>query len=160
MRIVKESRCTMKFKCLILFIAGVLLAADDSSSTRDLEKLRGTWLTISLINDGKTLVDESTPPKDGPATKVAYEGNKWFVKVADKTVASGIVRVNATKSPREIDILDESGTVNDKAKLGIYELDRNRYKFCLAPAGKPRPTEFTSKPGTGYSLGVSKREKP
>ena len=48
---------------------------------------------------------------------------------------------------------------NDKTKLGIYELDGDTYKFCLAPAGKPRPTEFTSKEGSGHSLGVSKREK-
>jgi hypothetical protein len=54
--------------------------------------------------------------------------------------------------------LDQSGKP-EKTKLGIYEIDGTVYKYCLAPAGKPRPTEFVSKKGSGHSLGVSKREK-
>ena len=115
--------------------------------------------SVSLVNDGKTLVDEKAPPKEGPITKLAYDGHKWMVKVGDKTVASGITKLDSTKTPKEIDILDESGVRNEKAKLGIYEIDGDTYRFCLAPAGKPRPTEFASKEGSGHSLGVSKREK-
>jgi uncharacterized protein (TIGR03067 family) len=75
-------------------------------------------------------------------------------------VASGIIRIDSTKIPKEIDILDETGMKNGQTKLGIYELDGDTYTYCLAPPGKPRPTEFSSKEGSGYSLGVSKREKP
>ncbi len=130
------------------------------SQTSDLANLSGTWLTVSLVNDGKTLVDENSPPKAGPATKLVYDGNMWLIKVGDKTVASGQFQIDATKTPKEIDIMDASGLKNEKTKLGIYELDGDTYKFCLAPAAKPRPTAFTSKAGTGHSLGVSKREKP
>ena len=49
---------------------------------------------------------------------------------------------------------------DDKTKLGIYELDGDTYRYCLAPAGKPRPTEFASKEGSGHSLGASQRQKP
>jgi uncharacterized protein (TIGR03067 family) len=38
---------------------------------------------------------------------------------------------------------------NDKTKLGIYELNNDTYKFCLAAAQKHRPKEFTSKEGVG-----------
>jgi len=31
----------------------------------DLDQLRGTWLTVSLVHDGKTVVDEKIPPKEG-----------------------------------------------------------------------------------------------
>jgi uncharacterized protein (TIGR03067 family) len=55
--------------------------------------------------------------------------------------------------------MDESGVKNARTKLGIYELDGDTYKYCLAPAGKPRPKDFTSRAGSGHSLGVSKREK-
>jgi uncharacterized protein (TIGR03067 family) len=148
----------------LLLAAGTLVAADDRSkadpSKGDLDKLRGTWLTVSLVNDGKTVADEKTPPKAGPATKLVYEDNKWMIKVGDKVVARGIFKIDATKKPKEIDVMDESGVKNDKMRLGIFELDGDTYKFCLAPAGKPRPTEFTSKAGSGHSLGVSKREKP
>ena len=140
------------------------MAADvptkDAPSKGDLDKLQGTWLTVSLVNDGKTLVDEKSPPKEGPATKLVYDGNRWMVKVRDKTVASGVLKIDPAKKPKEIDIMDESGTKNEKTKLGIYEIDGDTYKYCLAPAGKPRPTDFTSKEGSGDSLGVMKREKP
>ena len=149
----------MKIRCFVILAIGLLVAADNPGKG-DLDKLSGTWLTVSLVSDGKTLVGEKDPPKKGPATKLAYEGNKWMVKVGDKTVAMGIFKIDATKTPKEIDIMDESGMKNDKTKLGIYELDGDSYKYCLAPAGKPRPTEFTSKEGSGHSLGVSKREKP
>jgi uncharacterized protein (TIGR03067 family) len=134
--------------------------SEDDPSKGDLDRLRGTWLTVSLVNNGKTLADEKTPPREGPATKLAYEGNRWMIKVGDRTVASGILTIDATKRPKEIDILDESGTRNEKTKLGIYEVDGDTYRYCLAPAGKPRPKEFTSKDGSGDSLGVMKREKP
>jgi uncharacterized protein (TIGR03067 family) len=89
-----------------------------------------------------------------------YDGTKWMIKVGDKTVASGEFKIDETKMPKEIDIMDESGMKNDKTKLGIYELDDDKYKYCIAQAGKPRPTEFLSKADSGHSLGVSKREKP
>jgi uncharacterized protein (TIGR03067 family) len=134
------------------------MAADDVSKS-DRDKLQGAWLTVSLINDGKTLVDDKSPTKPGPATVLIYEGEKWIIKVGDKAVASGVFKVDSTKKPKEIDIFDESGMTNAQTKLGIFELDGDTYRYCLAPAGKPRPTEFASKPGSGHSLGVSKRGK-
>jgi len=154
----------MTFSGFLILTAGLLLAAHapvkGGLPNDDLGKLQGTWSTVSLVNDGKTLVDEKVPPRPGPATKLAYEGDQWKIIVGDKTVASGVVRVDSTRIPKEIDILDETGMNNGKTKLGIYELDGDTYKYCLAPAGKPRPAEFSSKEGSGYSLGVSKREKP
>lgn len=144
----------MTLNGLLILAAGLLLAAPS-----DLDRLQGAWRTVSLINDGKVLVGENVPPSPGPATKLVYEGNRWLIRVGEKTVASGIFKVDAARRPKEIDILDESGMKNDKAKLGIYELDGDTYKYCLAPAGKPRPAEFASPEGSGYSLGVSEREK-
>jgi uncharacterized protein (TIGR03067 family) len=147
-----------------LLVAGAicsgLVLAEEKSVLDDIDKLSGTWVTVSLVSDGKTLVDEKTPPKEGPATKLVYEGNRWMVKVGAKPVARGMIKIDATKSPKEIDILDESGMQNDKTRLAIYELDGDTYKYCIGQPGKPRPTEFTSKPGSGHSLTVSKREKP
>lgn len=144
----------MTLNGFLILTTGLLLAAPG-----DLDKLQGTWRTVSLVNDGRVLVGENVPPQPGPATKLVYEGNRWLIRVGDKTVASGIFKVDAIKVPKEIDILDESGMKNDKTKLGIYELDGDTYKYCLAPAGKPRPLEFASPMGSGYSLGVSRREK-
>jgi uncharacterized protein (TIGR03067 family) len=154
----------MKALSFLIITSGLFVAIDgpakDSTAKSDLEKLSGTWLTVSLVSDGKSIVDEKSPPKDGSTTKLVYDGNKWMIKVDGKAIASGVFNIDATKSPKEIDVMDESGKANDKSKLGIYELNGDTYKFCLAAAGKPRPKEFVSKEGTGDSLGVCKREKP
>jgi uncharacterized protein (TIGR03067 family) len=125
----------------------------------DIARLRGTWLTVSLVNDGKTLAGEGIAPAPGPVAKVAYAGNKWTVKVGTKTVASGIFKLDVTTVPKQIDLFDESGKANAETKLGIYELDGDTYRYCVAPTGTPRPTELVSKVGSGYSCGVSKRER-
>jgi uncharacterized protein (TIGR03067 family) len=150
----------MQLGCVFFLTTAWLAAASGgpAKGKTDFDKLQGTWLTVSLVNDGNTLVDEKTPPKKGPSAKLTYEGNKWLVQVGAKTVAWGIFKIDATKSPKEIDIFDDTGMKNATTRLGIYELNGDTYKFCLAPPGKPRPTELTSKEGSGNSLGVSKRE--
>ena len=154
----------MRINGFLLLTAGLLLAADanrqDASSQSDLDRLQGTWSTVSIVSDGKTVMHEKDPPRPGPATKVAYEGRKWIVKVGDKSVASGVIKVDSTKTPKELDVMDESGVINAKSKLAIFELEGDTYKYCIALAGKARPTEFASKKGSGHTLIVSKRDKP
>src|SRR5260370_31982590 len=128
----------MKTVCFLILTTGAVMAAygvaKDDAPKGDLDKLRGTWLTVSLVNDGKTLVDEKDPPKEGPATKLVYDGDKWMVKVGDKTVASGVFKIDTTKKPKEVDIMGESGTKNEKTKPGIYELDPDTPNNCPPPA--------------------------
>jgi uncharacterized protein (TIGR03067 family) len=143
--------------CVPFLVTGAVMAADDQSKS-DQEKLRGTWLTVSLVNNGKTIVTGGKPTSE-PETKLVYDGGTWKIQVGDKIVASGKFKVDATKLPKEIDIFDETGMKNEKTKLGIYELNGDMYKYCLAPANKPRPTEFVSKEGSGVTLGVSRRDK-
>jgi uncharacterized protein (TIGR03067 family) len=142
------------------FLIAMAATGDDKPPQDELAKLRGTWLTISLVSDGKTVVDDKTPPKPDTPTVLVYEGDQWMIRVGDKIVARGKFKVDATKMPKEIDVFDESGLTNEKTKRGIYQISGDTYRFCLAPAGKARPTEFSSKPGSGHSLGVSKRAKP
>jgi hypothetical protein len=47
----------------------------------------------------------------------------------------------------------------EELSLGIYELEPDRYKVCFAPAGKPRPTNFSSEPGSGQILQLWERQK-
>jgi len=144
--------------CLLLLTTGAVMAADDRSKN-DQEKLRGTWRTVSLVSNGKTIVSDKSPPAAGPETKLIYDGDNWKIQTGDQVLASGKFKVDASKTPKEIDIFDETGVKNGKTKLGIYQLDGDVYRYCLAPANKPRPTEFVSKEGSGVSLGVSRREK-
>jgi len=144
---------------LLVALAFIAQGGDKKDpNAADRERFQGNWTTVSLVNDGKTIFDEKTPPKR-PATTLAYEGDKWLVKVDKKTVASGVFRIDASKTPKEIDILDGTGRVNDKTKRGIYAFEGDNYKYCLAKTGDSRPDDFTAKEGSGRSLGVMKRER-
>jgi uncharacterized protein (TIGR03067 family) len=142
-----------------VFLAFSCTAKEEKPKPDDLQALQGTWLTTSLVTSGKTLIDKNHVLPAANATKLTYEGKKWILKVGDKAVATGAFAIDSTKTPKEIDVMDETGTKNGKTQLGIYTLDGDNYKYCVAPPGKPRPTEFESKEGDGLSLIVSKREK-
>jgi uncharacterized protein (TIGR03067 family) len=147
---------------LLTIVATALLSARGDAppaAPNDLANLQGAWVTVSIVDEGKAVFDEHDPPTSQPIARVEYEGTKWMVKVADKTVAGGTFKLDASKSPKELDVMDESGVRNDMTKLAIYELDGDTYRYCIARAGEPRPTEFKSIAGSGHSLIVSRREK-
>ena len=58
-----------------------------------------------------------------------------------------------------MDIIIIDGLNKGQTWLGIYELSGDTYRSCFATEGKPRPTAFTSEPGSGNVLWVFKREK-
>lgn len=94
----------MKAVCFLILPIGVLIPADgpvkDHPSKGDIDKLRGAWLTVSLVHNRKTHTDDNTLPKPGPTTRVAYEGNKWMIRVGDKTVAGVARSVDADADAR------------------------------------------------------------
>jgi len=133
----------------------VSLAADnpqDPASKKDLDGLQGSWKLVSSMRDGKAL------PKDKvkKTTIVIKDDTFVFPDSAEyATSKEGTIKLDATTKPKQMD-----ATSTDKeVMLGIYELDGDRYKVCFAPTGKPRPSEFASKPGSGNLLQVWKRKK-
>jgi hypothetical protein len=53
----------------------------------------------------------------------------------------------------------DSTSAEKEVTLGIYELEPESYKVCFAPAGTPRPTNFSSEPGSGQILQIWERQK-
>jgi uncharacterized protein (TIGR03067 family) len=73
----------------------------------------------------------------------------------DATSKAGTIKLDATKKPKQMDTV----STEKEVMLGIYELEGDGYRVCFAPVGKPRPSEFTSKSGSGNILQVWEREK-
>lgn len=118
----------------------------------DLDAMQGTWNLVSAMEDGKAL-----PKEDVKQTTIVVEGNTFrFPGLAeDATSREGTFKLDATKNPKEMD----SASAEKEVSLGIYELEPDSYKICFAPAGKPRPTKFSSEPGTGQILQFWERQK-
>ena len=136
--------------------AGLALAADakDDAAKKELDKFNGTWQAVSITRDGKEM------PKDEVAKiTLTVKGDHYTLRHGDEEI-EGTHKLDPSTTPKSIDAVRTKGPDKDKPLLGIYELTDDTYKACFAPPGKDRPTEFSSKEGSGNRLIVMKREKP
>jgi len=147
-------RVATKAQFLIIASISVSLGSDnpqDPASKKDLNGLQGTWKLVSAMKDGEALPEDKVKN-----TSIVIKDDTFvFPESAEyATSKEGTIKLDATKKPKQMDAFDR-----EKVMLGIYKLDGDRYKVCFAPTGKPRPSEFASKPGSGNLLQVWKRKK-
>jgi uncharacterized protein (TIGR03067 family) len=117
-----------------------------------LDRLQGTWYLVSATQDGKSLPEDKVKQ-----TTIAFKGDTFrFPGSAEyATSKEGTIKLDENKTPKEMDAI----STEKETMLGIYALEENGYKVCFAPAGKPRPTELGSTPGSGYILQSWARQK-
>jgi len=155
-----------------LFVVGVALLTAASCSTggpsgsttqsaavqRDYERLSGTWqLTRGVVN-GKPV-----PASVARSTILITDHNTFrFPKASGVgTHPAGTFRVNPTTNPKQVDSIAEGGPHAGQLTRGIYEiLDTTHKRACWGPPGGPRPTGFTSPPGSGRILQYWKKIGP
>ena len=146
----------MKAQLLIIAALGLLFGAcnrqEPAAPKTDLDRLQGTWNLVSAMQDGKAL-----PADKVKQTTIVFKGDTFrFPGSAEyATSRAGTIKLDEKKTPKEMDAI----TTEKEVMLGIYALEENGYKVCFAPAGKPRPTELTSTPGSGYILQSWERQK-
>ncbi|MGH8127844.1 MAG: TIGR03067 domain-containing protein [Gammaproteobacteria bacterium] len=110
----------------------------------ELEKLQGTWKQVACEIDGV----ENAPDEYGTEPRVTFVGSNYVVSKADGTIAiKGTLRLDPNQTPKTIDWIDTFGTDAGKTIPAIYSLDNDRFMFCAADEGQPRPTEFRAGPG-------------
>lgn len=143
---------------LLLIAAGLVAAADkDNDAAKDLQKLQGSWVLASGEKDGKKLADE-----DVKRSKITWRGKEALVATPhqSKERIRATVTLDPGKTPRQMDWVRVEGPYAGKSMHAIYEfVSEDEYRICFAPAGKDRPTEFRTRPGTGHMLHVWKRVK-
>ncbi|HTY25951.1 MAG TPA: TIGR03067 domain-containing protein [Desulfomonilaceae bacterium] len=146
---------------LLLWSVGFALAADvgGADAQKELQKLQGTWIMVSGELGGKKAADEHVS-----RSKIIYEGNKGQVIVPNQTeepIIFEIVKIDATKNPKEMHLVRKNGPNAGKTLIGIYEFEGDdQYKFAFDPTGAVTLKEFTTKEGTGHVRNTWKRVKP
>jgi uncharacterized protein (TIGR03067 family) len=126
-------------------------AATPETPKTDLDRFQGTWSLVSAMQDGKALPEDKVKQ-----TTIVFKGDTFrFPGLAEyATSKEGTIKLDETKTPKEMDAI----STEKEVMLGIYALDEGGYKVCFAPAGKPRPTELSSVPGSGYILQSWRRQ--
>jgi uncharacterized protein (TIGR03067 family) len=129
--------------------------AKDEAVAKDLQAFKGTWRLSSREVDGKKDSDEWV--KDVIATN---DGSGTFsVRRGDKVIDEATVKLDPTQNPKTIDVTFTEGEHKGKTVLGIYEIEGDAFRVCVARPADERPSEFSAKAGSGRTLIVYKREK-
>ena len=129
----------------------------DGAFKKELKAMAGTWRPTSAENNGVKTHEESLKGN----LWIRDAGGKWAMQRGGETVLVWAVKtIDATKKPRTIDIEVASGTHKEVIYRGIYELDGDTLRICLAmPERAERPTKFSAGKGSLCALSVFKREK-
>jgi len=115
---------------------------------KELEKVTGTWVQAG----------DNVPPENAKV-RLIYTGREFVGRLGEKVLFRGSVTLDPTQNPKAIDLILDSGPNKGKVSLGVYELDRDSYRGCLAAPGKPRPTLLSSEPGRGQQRFAFRRVK-
>lgn len=141
------------FWAFALALLGAARASGDAAKD-ELSAFSGTWKATSAVIDGKELSKD-----DAGKITLTVKGEKYAFKGADGATAEGTHKLDPSSKPKQLDASRTSGKGKGEKILGIYELNKDTYRVCLAAPGKPRPTEFSSKKGSGHRLLTFKRVK-
>jgi uncharacterized protein (TIGR03067 family) len=107
---------------------------------------------VSGVFDGKPLA----------ANMVAWttritRGDVTAVLAGPQTMLRATFTIDERKRPHAIDYVNLEGPHTRKAQAGIFDQQGDALQICMAPPGKPRPTDFASKPGDGRSFTTWRR---
>ncbi|HKA06354.1 MAG TPA: TIGR03067 domain-containing protein [Gemmataceae bacterium] len=128
-------------------------AGDKAAVEKELKKFQGTW-TVERVEAG----GKEVPIELFKGMTVAFEGDKYTVKVGDKLVQAATQKLDPSKSPKTLDATVAEGP-EKSVILGIYEINEDTLKVCFDPEGKKRPTEFKTAAGSQTTLAVYRRAK-
>ncbi len=119
----------------------------------ELKLFEATWRFVSIDAEGGT-VPEELLKEDRLILK-----EKQFTSVVQGNTTHGVYKIDPTATPKTIDITFTDGPGKDNSQKGIYKLEGDTQTICFAAPGKPRPTDFTSKPKSGRIVQVLERVK-
>jgi uncharacterized protein (TIGR03067 family) len=140
----------------IASLVGALDGADEKARVvaAELKKFEGNWKFEMVEVEGETVpLDESL------ADRLIFRGDRFTAKTRRES-ATGVFKVDPTVTPKTIEVTMLDGPSKGKTHHGIYKLEGDRYTVCMAFEGRPVPTQFATRPGSGCILEVLKREKP
>jgi uncharacterized protein (TIGR03067 family) len=117
---------------------------------RDYQALTGRWQLVKSVIDGRSV------PEGEVKQTVLITDHDEFRFPADARVGTaplGKFTIDPTKRPKQVDSTALSGPDKGKVTKGIYEItNATNKRACWGEPGGPRPTDFTSEPGSARTL--------
>ncbi len=117
----------------------------------DLAKIQGKWRFLSLELDGVTVPSEHL---DKSNIRVAGD---TFTTFSSEAEYKGTVTIDASTTPKQLDVHFKEGPHTGLTSQGIYEFEGSNWRLCIGLVGAPRPEEFVTSPGSGHALELLER---
>ncbi len=112
----------------------------------DLELLQGSWTVTTLEVDGQPL-----PASMLTNARIVIDGDR-FTSTGMGAVYEGTLELVPTANPPQLNMTFDAGPEKGNVNRGIYRLDGDTWKICLATRGDVRPSSFASTGGSGFAL--------
>ena len=119
----------------------------------ELMRFKATWRFVEIEVGGRKV-----PPKAFEKDTLVLKG-KLFSSYVGGRLVHGEIKIDPLVKPKTIDIIFTEGPGKGHSQKGIYELDGDTQKICIAMPDRPRPTEVATQPESGHILEILKREK-
>jgi uncharacterized protein (TIGR03067 family) len=115
------------------------LVVKSVAARTDLEKLRGTWYTVSVNYQGVTT---GLDKRD----TITYDGTKYKQSRAGRVFDEGTIEIiDAAARPKQIDYTVTDGQNKGLHARSVYTVDGDEHKICSVQGD--RPTEFSGAAG-------------
>jgi len=145
----------MFYKALpFVLIVGVAFAQDtnEDKAKKDLERMQGAWVMHALEINGKAV----TKIQD---TFLTVKKDEYKTKVKDKEPPGFRLKLDASKNPKWVDMIQTQPDGTEKVIKGIYTFEKDTMKVCRGlEASQERPGQFATWPDTGYFVVTWKKK--
>jgi uncharacterized protein (TIGR03067 family) len=153
--------------CLLILVALMSMAGCSSNKDGDKERLEGNWKVVSITSGS----EGEAPQELIRDMIIVINGDTWKTLSAGQASEESF-KVDTAKNPKTIDLTRTPivGVISDgknqnrpevksEILLGIYTLEGDRLRICLAKPGEKRPSQFPEKPQDGVVVLVLERDK-
>ena len=142
----------------VLFLFGVVAAADEGAGKKFLKELEGTYAATSMTKGGEKATDDLL----SSVVSITIKGESLIVRLKGEKEEdhAGTLLVDVTQKPIAIDMTPKDGPNAGKPMLGIIKVDKDAVTICWADRGDAtaRPKEFSSTKENRQFLIVMKKK--
>jgi uncharacterized protein (TIGR03067 family) len=114
-------------------------------------ELPGIWQAIAATINGEEL-----PAREIDAIRLTLTATRFTTTRAGQSLFDSSYSIDRSATPMQIEMIGVEDFAGQPAR-GIYALEGDTLRLCYKTPGFPRPTEFTSQPGSGAFLIILKR---
>ena len=138
--------------CLSCQVGTTLNAQGDADKTS--KELQGEWRAVELQTSGNP-----APKEVVEKARLEIKGDEMIWNSGGTGVRKSRIRLDPSKSPKEIDITALDGPAKGTTYPGIYSLVKGQLRLCYSHT-KDRPKEYKTERGELRELIILERVKP